>query len=66
MPATRDVLVKIRVIARLREGRNGDVSISGDFTLLPSFALGALEQSIRGIKATPETLHAPCRKPISA
>jgi lipoate-protein ligase A len=29
----------IRVIARLREGRIDDVSISGDFTLLPSFAL---------------------------
>jgi len=48
----------IRVIARLREGRIDDVSISGDFTLLPSFALGALEQSLRGINATPETLTA--------
>ena len=48
----------IRVIARLREGRIDDVSISGDFTLLPSFALGALEQSLRGISATPETLTA--------
>ena len=46
----------IRVIARLREGRIDDVSISGDFTLLPSFALGALEQSLRGLSATPETL----------
>jgi len=46
----------IRIIARLREGRIDDVSISGDFTLLPSFALGALEQSIRGLSATPETL----------
>jgi lipoate-protein ligase A len=48
----------IRVIARLREGRIDDVSISGDFTLLPSFALGALEQSLRGLSATPETLKA--------
>jgi lipoate-protein ligase A len=48
----------IRVIARLREGRIDDVTISGDFTLLPSFALGALEQSIRGTRATPETLKA--------
>jgi len=48
----------IRIIARLREGRIDDVSISGDFTLLPSFALGALEQSIRGLSATPETLKA--------
>ena len=46
----------IRVIARLREGRIDDVSISGDFTLLPSFALGALEQSLRGLSATPDTL----------
>jgi lipoate-protein ligase A len=46
----------IRVIARLREGRIDDISISGDFTLLPSFALGALEQAVRGMKATPETL----------
>lgn len=46
----------IRVIARLREGRIDDVSISGDFTLLPSFGLGALEQSLRGIHTTPETL----------
>jgi lipoate-protein ligase A len=48
----------IRVIARLREGRIDDVSISGDFTLLPSFALGALEQAVRGINAKPETLQA--------
>jgi lipoate-protein ligase A len=46
----------IRIIARLREGRIDDVSISGDFTLLPVFAVGALEQSLRGIAATPETL----------
>jgi lipoate-protein ligase A len=48
----------IRVIARLHQGRIDDVSISGDFTLMPSFALGALEQSIRGMRATPETLEA--------
>jgi lipoate-protein ligase A len=46
----------IRIIARLREGRIDDVTISGDFTLLPSFALGALEQSLRGVSATPENL----------
>lgn len=46
----------IRVIARLCEGRIDDVTFSGDFTVLPSFALGALEQSVRGMKATPETL----------
>ncbi len=48
----------IRVIARLCEGRIDDVALSGDFTVLPSFALGALEQSIRGMRATPETLGA--------
>ncbi len=48
----------IRAIARLREGRIDDVALSGDFTILPSFALGALEQSVRGMKATPETLGA--------
>jgi lipoate-protein ligase A len=46
----------IRIIARLSEGRIDDVSISGDFTLLPVFAIGALEQSLRGMTATPETL----------
>lgn len=46
----------IRIIARLREGRIDDVTMSGDFTLLPVFALGALEQSLRGVSATPETL----------
>ncbi len=48
----------IRVIARLCEGRIDDVSLSGDFTVLPSFALAALEQSVRGMSATPETLGA--------
>lgn len=46
----------IRVIGRLCDGRIDDVTISGDFTLLPSFALGALEQALRGVAATPETL----------
>ena len=46
----------IRVIARLSEGRIDDVAISGDFTLLPVFAIGALEQSLRGVAATPDTL----------
>ncbi|MFQ5856933.1 MAG: lipoate protein ligase C-terminal domain-containing protein [Anaerolineae bacterium] len=39
----------IRVTARLHEGRIDDLSISGDFTLLPAFAVGALEQALRGI-----------------
>jgi lipoate-protein ligase A len=48
----------IRVIARLRDGRIDDATVSGDFTLLPVFALGALEQSLRGVAATPETVKA--------
>jgi lipoate-protein ligase A len=46
----------IRVTARLREGRVDDLSLSGDFTLLPSFAMGALEQAVRGLSATEELL----------
>ncbi len=39
----------IRATARLREGRIDDLTLSGDFTLLPSFAVGALEQTLRGV-----------------
>jgi lipoate-protein ligase A len=39
----------IRATARLREGRIDDITVSGDFTLLPSFAAGALEQALRGV-----------------
>lgn len=39
----------IRITARLREGRIDDLSISGDFTLLPAFAVGALEHAVRGL-----------------
>ena len=46
----------IRVTARLREGRIDDVSLSGDFTLLPSFGLAALEQAMRGLIATHDQL----------
>jgi lipoate-protein ligase A len=46
----------IRVTARLREGRIDDISLSGDFTLLPAFAVGALEQAARGLRTTRETL----------
>ncbi len=46
----------IRVTARLREGRIDDISLSGDFTLLPAFAVGALEQAVRGLKTMRESL----------
>jgi lipoate-protein ligase A len=39
----------IRATARLREGRIDDLTLSGDFTLLPAFAVGALEQALRGV-----------------
>jgi len=48
----------IRVVARIREGRIDDLSISGDFTLLPAFAVGALEQAVRGLSARRESLTA--------
>ncbi len=48
----------IRVTARLREGRIDDISLSGDFTLLPAFAVAALEQSVRGLTATQDQLAA--------
>ncbi|NWG22265.1 MAG: lipoate--protein ligase family protein [Chloroflexi bacterium] len=38
----------IRVTARLREGRIDDCSLSGDFTVLPASAVGALEEALIG------------------
>jgi lipoate-protein ligase A len=38
----------IRVTARIREGRIDDMTLSGDFTMLPKFAPGALELALRG------------------
>jgi lipoate-protein ligase A len=46
----------IRVAALLHEGRIDDVSLSGDFTLLPGSALGVLEQSLRGASVAQEAL----------
>ncbi len=39
----------IRVTARLRESRVDDLTISGDFTMLPAWGVGALEQALRGL-----------------
>jgi lipoate-protein ligase A len=39
----------IRVTARLREGRIDDLTLSGDFTLLPAPGVGAIEQALRGM-----------------
>lgn len=38
----------IRATARLREGRIDDLTLSGDFTILPAFVVGSLEQMMRG------------------
>jgi len=38
----------VRVTVRLRHSRIDDVSISGDFTMLPAFALSGIEQALRG------------------
>lgn len=46
----------IRVTARTREGRYDDLSISGDFTLRPSFALASLEQAVRGLSTRRDAL----------
>lgn len=38
----------VRVTARMRDGRIDDLTLSGDFTMLPKFAPGALELALRG------------------
>ncbi len=48
----------IRSTARLREGRIDDLTLSGDFTMLPAFAVGALEQSLRGVSLDEEQVRA--------
>lgn len=40
----------IRTTVRLREERIDDLTLSGDFTMLPAFAVGALEQVLRGAR----------------
>jgi lipoate-protein ligase A len=41
----------IRATARLSDGCIDDITLSGDFTMLPAFALGALESALRGVRA---------------
>ncbi len=48
----------IRVTARLRNERIDDVPISGDFTMLPTVAVGGIEQALRGQAMSPATLTA--------
>jgi len=46
----------IRLTARMREGRIDDLTISGDFTILPAWAVGALEQALRGLPMRPAAI----------
>jgi lipoate---protein ligase len=48
----------IRVTARVREGRIDDLTLSGDFTMLPKFAPGALELALRGTALEADAIQA--------
>ncbi len=48
----------IRATARLREERIDDLTLSGDFTMLPAFAVGDLEQALRGVTLESKPLRA--------
>lgn len=52
----------IRATVRLRAGYVDDLAFSGDFTLLPATAVTALEQTLRGLNATPAALLAQVRR----
>lgn len=52
----------IRVTARLREGRIDDISLSGDFTVLPASAVGALEHALADAELQPDLLLARVRE----
>ncbi len=46
----------IRVTARVRAGRIDDIALSGDFTMTPQFATGALELALRGTALEPASV----------
>jgi len=48
----------IRATARLHQNRIDDLTLSGDFTMLPAYALGALEQLLRGVVLADEPVRA--------
>ena len=48
----------IRSTARLHKGRIDDLTLSGDFTMLPAFAVGALEQALRGVTLNNDSVRA--------
>ena len=49
----------IRVTARIHDGTIEDLTCSGDFTIFPASSLSALEQAVRGVRATEEAVVAP-------
>lgn len=51
----------IRVIVRTHAGRIDDLSLSGDFTILPALGLAAIEQAVRGLSLRREELVARIR-----
>lgn len=46
----------IRLTLRLREGRIDDITISGDFTMVPQTAVTEIEESLRGTAAEPQAV----------
>jgi lipoate-protein ligase A len=48
----------VRITARLRSGRIDDLSISGDFTIVPRTAVVAIEEALRGAPADSEAARA--------
>jgi lipoate-protein ligase A len=46
----------MRVTARLRENRIDDISISGDFTIVPGSAVAEIETALRGVPADARTV----------
>lgn len=46
----------IRVTARLSDGSIDDISLSGDFTMLPAFALAGVESALRGVRADEQSV----------
>lgn len=47
----------IRTTIQIHGNRIDDITLSGDFTMLPSLALGALEGALRGVELDEEKLH---------
>jgi lipoate---protein ligase len=48
----------IRTTVRTHKDRIDDLSLSGDFTILPALAVGALEQALRGVQLEEKSIKA--------